>query len=110
MCNQQPVNVKEPVKVSNLLPLRQISESGTEKVRIQQAFVSASMATNAGAGAARQLQSARTATAVWKVSYSVNPRRYSAESSRNILFSRMVYGTEFGGLLLLIRNGLLGSL
>ena len=27
----------------------------------------AAMATNAGAGAARQLQSARTATAVWKV-------------------------------------------
>ncbi|KAF6224091.1 hypothetical protein HO133_010665 [Letharia lupina] len=33
---------------------------------VVKAFFFASMATNAGAGAARQLQSARTATAVWK--------------------------------------------
>ena len=68
------------------------------------------MATNAGAGAARQLQSARTATAVWKVSSRANPRRYGAESSRNTLFSRMVYGSEFGELLLLTRKGRQGFL
>lgn len=68
------------------------------------------MATNAGAGAARQLQSARTATAVWKVSCGPDPRRYSAESSRSTLFSRMAYGNEFEELLLLILKGRLGSL
>ena len=40
------------------------------------AFIFVSMATNAGAGAARQLQSARMATAVWKASRSVHPRGY----------------------------------
>ena len=45
------------------------------------------MATNAGAGAARQLQSARTATAVWKVSSCVHHGQYSAEPSRSTLFS-----------------------
>ena len=68
------------------------------------------MATSAGAGAARQLQSARTATAVWKVSFSASPRGYGAESSRSTLFSRMVYGNEFGELLPLTLKDRLGSL
>lgn len=68
------------------------------------------MATNAGAGAARQLQSARTSTAVWKVSSNASPYGHSAESSRSTLFSRMVYGNEFGELLLLTLKGRLGSL
>ena len=68
-------------------------------------FLSAFMATNAGAGAARQLQSARTATAVWKVSSYVHHGQNSAEPSRSTLFSHMVYGSEFGELLLSIRKG-----
>ena len=95
----------------NLYPSCKLEcEFEIDQARIYHPFLFASMATNAGAGAARQLQSARTATAVWKVSYDSSPRRYGAESSRSTLFSRMAYGNEFGELLLLTLKGRLGSL
>ncbi len=71
---------------------------------IRRSFL-AFMATNAGAGAARQLQSARTATAVWKVCPSAHRHRCSADLSRSTLFNPMAYGSEFGERLLSTRKG-----
>ena len=62
------------------------------------------MATNAGAGAARQLQSARTATAVWKVSVSWKTFRAGLKAYRSTLCNLTACGSEFEERSLWIQN------
>ena len=63
------------------------------------------MATNAGKGAAKQLASARTATAYMKVLDFDSLPICNAERYRNTLFKVLVYGIEYVESSQLIRTG-----